>query len=109
MLLSLHVLARNCCGCQLFHALRSTMKRRLSDKLVLLVKARDPAAAAAAAARGKAAAAAVSDAVWTFPAAVHKAGESIREAAERALKEAIGPSQVRQRHLLLLLMFISRS
>jgi ADP-ribose pyrophosphatase YjhB (NUDIX family) len=68
---------------------RSTMKRRLTDKLVLLVKARGPAAAAAAAGSDAA--------VWTFPTAAHRAGESIREAAERALKEAIGPSQVGQR------------
>jgi ADP-ribose pyrophosphatase YjhB (NUDIX family) len=34
--------------------------------------------------------------VWTFPTTAHVAGESIREAAERALKEFIGPSQVRQ-------------
>jgi ADP-ribose pyrophosphatase YjhB (NUDIX family) len=81
------------------------MKRRLADKLVLLVKAHDPAAAAAAAAAAPkgskvssssaaAAAAAAGQAVWTFPTTAHKAGESIREAAERALKEAIGPSQV---------------
>uniref|UniRef100_A0A383V7P6 Large ribosomal subunit protein mL46 N-terminal domain-containing protein n=1 Tax=Tetradesmus obliquus TaxID=3088 RepID=A0A383V7P6_TETOB len=80
----------------------STMKRRLADKLVLLVKARNPAAAAAAAAAAGSvsgaaaatAAAAEGQAVWTFPTAEHKAGESIKEAAERALKEAIGPSQV---------------
>lgn len=66
------------------------MKRRLTDKLVLLVKARhDPTAAAAIGSK------AAAQTVWTFPFTAHKAGETIRGAAERALKEAIGPSQVR--------------
>lgn len=70
------------------------MKRRLADKLVLLIKARqDPKAAVAA--TGGQAAAAVSRPLWTFPYTAHKEGETIRDTAERALKEAIGPAQVR--------------
>jgi len=77
------------------------MKRRLPAKLVLLVKARHnalttTAAAAAAAAGGSPSGAAVSSS-WTFPHTRHQPGETIRQAAERALKEAIGPSQVSAR------------
>jgi ADP-ribose pyrophosphatase YjhB (NUDIX family) len=60
------------------------MRRRLADKLVLIV--RGPA--------GSALAGPGRDEAWTFPTAAHKAGESIRQTAERALKHAIGPSQV---------------
>jgi ADP-ribose pyrophosphatase YjhB (NUDIX family) len=76
--------------------MRSTMKRRLHDKLVLLVKAQSNAltAAAAAAAGGSSKASGSSSSTWTFPHTACQPGESIRQAAERALKETIGLSQV---------------
>jgi 8-oxo-dGTP pyrophosphatase MutT (NUDIX family) len=51
-----------------------TMKRRLRDKLVLLVKSSDGGGAGG----------------WRFPSAEHRDGETIRATAERALREAIG-------------------
>eukprot|EP00879_Flechtneria_rotunda_P020732 GHRR01021821.1.p1 GENE.GHRR01021821.1~~GHRR01021821.1.p1 ORF type:complete len:209 (+),score=38.27 GHRR01021821.1:423-1049(+) len=69
----------------------NTMRRRLADKLVLLVRTQQAAASAGQQAAG---AALSNSAIWTFPQTVHQEGETTRQAAERALKEAIGPSQV---------------
>jgi ADP-ribose pyrophosphatase YjhB (NUDIX family) len=56
------------------------MKRALRDKLLLLVKQRQPAGSAGPS--------------WAFPHTQPEAGESVRAAAERALGQAIGPSSV---------------
>jgi ADP-ribose pyrophosphatase YjhB (NUDIX family) len=68
------------------------MKRRLQEKLVLLVRTQGNALPLKAAAAATAAAG--GSGAWTFPHTAHQAGETIRQAAERALKETIGLSQV---------------
>jgi hypothetical protein len=85
------------------------MKRRLRDKLVLLVKADrnviSPAAAAAAV-PGSSATSSSSrkgSSSWTFPHTAHQEGETMRAAAERALRETVGLSQVRGCNLALVL------
>eukprot|EP00775_Hariotina_reticulata_P001299 gene1299-1640_t len=70
----------------------NTMKRRLAEKVVLLIKTRSNPATAAAAAGPREQLQQHSE--WTFPLASHQADESIRETAERALKSAIGPAAV---------------
>ncbi|KAF6262610.1 hypothetical protein COO60DRAFT_1635775 [Scenedesmus sp. NREL 46B-D3] len=70
----------------------STMKRRLTDKLVLLVRAHMQQQHQAAKQQQQLLQQQASQ-CGRSPTTAHKAGESIREAAERALKEAIGPSQ----------------
>lgn len=82
-----------CCLC-LHTRASSTMKRRLQEKLVLLVKAQHNALSQGSAPGSTAAAAGSSSVAWTFPHTPHKSGETMRQAAERALKEAIGLSQV---------------
>jgi ADP-ribose pyrophosphatase YjhB (NUDIX family) len=69
------------------------MKRRLADKLVLLVRAQHNALSAGAGA-GDSSSSSSSSRGWTFPHASYQAGETIRQTAERALREAIGQSQV---------------
>ena len=71
------------------------MKRRLADKLVLLVRAQHDALSAAGAGAARDSSSSSSrQAGWTFPHASYRAGETIRQTAERALREAIGQSQV---------------
>jgi hypothetical protein len=70
-----------------------TMKRRLYDKLVLLVKA--PLLVNASASASSSSDSDSSGGMgWGFPMAEHQEGESIRATAERALAAAIGPAQV---------------
>lgn len=70
------------------------MKRRLQEKLVLLVKAQHNALSLESAPGSTAAGSGSSSVAWTFPHTQHKSGETMRQAAERAVKESIGLSQV---------------
>lgn len=57
-----------------------TMKRRLRDKLVLIVKGGGGSGGGGSSSGGR----------WQFPAAEHREGETIRATAERALRQTIG-------------------
>jgi hypothetical protein len=84
------------------------MKRKLYDKLVLLVKApllvntSDNSSSSSGGGGGTSGSASSSSSSgggslgWGFPMAENQEGESIRATAERALEAAIGPAQVRE-------------
>ncbi len=56
------------------------MRRKLGERLLLLVKHVAPAPGTSSG--------------WGFPTVQHREGETVRAAAERALREAIGPAAV---------------
>lgn len=79
----------------------STMKRKLREKLVLLVKQRDsaiPADSESSSGGGsggaKGSKGAGAGGAWAFPHVQHKEGETIRATAERALQECAGVAEV---------------
>ncbi|GBF96696.1 hypothetical protein Rsub_09329 [Raphidocelis subcapitata] len=75
-----------------------TMRRRLRDKLVLLVKqpapAGDPLGRPVGGGGAGSGGGGAAGGGWSFPAARRAEGETLRAAAERALREAVGVAEV---------------